>query len=107
MERNNFVQLTGNLGADYQIIDLKNGRKMYRIALAVSSAYYDGAGVPVKKTNWFNCLLFVKDIDTILPSLTKGARVQINGEININQYSDKDNVSRFSTEIKVYKIIVL
>ena len=107
MERNNFVQLTGNLGADYQVIDLKNGRKMYRIALAVSSAYYDGEGIPVKKTNWFNCLLFVKDIDIILPSLKKGARVQINGEININQYSDKDNVSRFSTEIKVYKIIVL
>lgn len=107
MERNNFVQLTGNLGADYQVIDLKNGRKMYRIALAVSSAYYDGAGIPVKKTNWFNCLLFVKDIESILPSLVKGTRVQINGEININQYSDKDNVNRFATEIKVYKIIVL
>ena len=107
MERNNFVQLTGNLGADYQVIDLKNGRKMYRIALAVSSAYYDGAGIPVKKTNWFNCLLFVKDIEVVLPQLKKGARVQINGELNINQYLDKDNVNRFATEIKVYKIIVL
>ena len=63
MESNNFVQLTGNLGADYQVIDLKNGRKMYRIALAVSSAYYDGAGILVKKTNWFNGSYFWQCMD--------------------------------------------
>lgn len=75
------VILIGTIGHDLELKCDKNGKPMCILSLAVSEEHIDRNGEKVKKTNWFNVLLFGKNAEFGVKHLIKGCQVCIEGTL--------------------------
>jgi single-strand DNA-binding protein len=98
----NYVQLTGNLGKDVQIMTFENGKKKASFSLATTSSYKNFKGEEVTNTVWHNIVAWGNAAD-IASLHKKGSRVEIKGSINNRSYKDKEGVTRYVTEINCYE----
>lgn len=90
----NSVTLEGNLGADLEIRALPSGKEIGSTSLAVTTGYGDR-----KQTSWYRIALFGNYATAMAASLTKGARVVVQGEISIRDYQTNQGEKRTSVEI--------
>jgi single-strand DNA-binding protein len=98
----NYVQLTGNLGKDVQMMTFDNGKKKASFSLATTSSYKNPKGEEVTNTTWHNIVAW-GNIADIASNYKKGARVEIKGSINNRSYKDKDGNTKYITEINCYE----
>ena len=56
----NKVQLIGHLGADPEIVDLKEGRKLAKFSVATNETYKNNEGERVTETQWHNLVAWGK-----------------------------------------------
>ena len=103
----NKVQLIGNLGAAPEVKNLDGGKKMARISLATHETYTNAKGEKVNDTQWHNIVLWGKQAEFAEKYLNKGNEVAIDGKLLNKNYTDKDGVKKYVTEIQVNEIIAL
>jgi len=64
-------------------------------------------------TEWFRCVVYGGStfsdglIDIVDKYLRKGDKVQVEGKLRTNKYTDRDGVERYSTEIQVRNVELL
>ena len=97
----NFVQLSGHVGNDVQIMQIANGNKKASFSLAVNSSYTSANGESKKETSWFNIVAWSKTAELISDSLKKGQEVGIEGKIVSRKYTDKNGLTKYIVEIVV------
>lgn len=97
----NFVQLTGHIGNDVQIVQIATGNKKAAFSLAVNSSYTAANGESKKETSWFNMVAWGKTAELMADSLKKGQEVGIEGKIVSRKYTDKNGVTKYIVEIVV------
>lgn len=95
----NKVILIGNLGADPEVRHLDNETSVATFSLATSETYTDKSGQKQTLTEWHRIVAW-RGLATISERfLKKGSKVYIEGKLATRSYQDKDNVTRYVTEV--------
>jgi single-strand DNA-binding protein len=103
----NKVQLIGHLGMNPEIKNLDGGRKLAKFSIATNESYKNAKGELIKETTWHNLKAWGKTADIIEKYLTKGSEVAIEGKLVNSNYTDKENVKRYVTEVEVNEVLLL
>jgi single-strand DNA-binding protein len=103
----NKVQLIGNLGQNPEVKELTGGKKVAKFSLATNETYQNKSGEKITDTQWHNLVAWGKTADIIEKYLKKGSEVAIEGKLLNRNYTDKEGVKRFVTEIQVSELLML
>src|SRR5713101_7125390 len=101
----NKVTLIGFLGSDAEVRS-NNNRSFTTLSLATKSSYKKD-GKYISHTEWHRCVVFGK-LSEFAKTLTKGAHVQVEGELRSREYqSKKTDAKQRVWEIRIASILKL
>lgn len=104
----NKVILVGNLGRDPEVRTLENGVKVARFTLATTESYRDrNTGEKIENTEWHNLVLWRGLAEISEKYLKKGSQIYAEGKLRSSSYQDKDNITRYRTDIVVDNLNML
>ena len=98
----NKVLLIGRLGADPEIKQMVNGKRVARLSLATSQTWKDkSTGERKEKTEWHRVVVFNEGLVNVVKQyLKKGAQVYIEGQLSTRKWKDeKSGQDKYSTEV--------
>lgn len=93
------VILVGNLGADPDMKYLQSGDAVTNFSLAVNRRRRGSDGNQVDETDWYRVACYRRNAEIASEYLRKGARVLVDGQLSIREYTDKDGQKRTSVEV--------
>ena len=102
----NRIMLIGNLGRDAETRFTNNNVSVTTFSLATSYSYKGKDGNWVNETTWHNIVSFNLS-DYFKENLKKGKKFYVEGRLNKRDYTDKDGVKRYTTEVVTERIIPL
>lgn len=97
----NHVVLMGRLTKDPEIRYTNSGKTVGSFSIAVNRRFKPD-GQP--EADFFNCVTFGKQAEFVEKYLHKGTKVLLGGEVQNNNYKDKDGVTHYSVSIVVDEI---
>ena len=103
----NKVILIGNLGKDPEVRYLDNGVAVANLSLATSENYKNKDGEKVTQTEWHDIVLWRGLAEVAEKYLKKGSSVYIEGKLRTNKWVDKDENTRYKTEVLADKLTML
>ena len=97
----NKVILVGNLGAEPEIKQTKDGRSFATLSLATSESWRDKAtGERRERTEWHRIIIFSEGLTRIAEQyLHKGSKIYIEGQLQTRKWQDEAGNPRYSTEV--------
>jgi len=95
----NKVILIGNLGKDPEVRTLETGVKVCSFSIATSEKYKTKDGKEETQTEWHNIVMWRGLAEVAEKYLRKGNTVYIEGKLRTRKWTDKENVTRYTTEI--------
>lgn len=98
----NRATLIGNVGKDPESRFTSSNIEILKFSLATTHSYKKDEQWE-NKTTWHNITLF-KPSDWLKEQITTGAKLYVEGRINVNEY-EKDGEKKFFTEIVCDKVI--
>jgi single-strand DNA-binding protein len=101
----NSVRLVGNLGMDPEVKVFDSNKKMARISIATNESYKNDKGEKITDTTWHNLVLWGAQAKLAEDLLKKGDEVAIEGKLANRNYTDKDGVKRYVSEIVVNEFL--
>jgi len=102
----NKVMLIGNLGNDAETRFTTNNLSVTSFSVATTNSYKGKDGNWVNETTWHNVVSFNLP-DFYKESLKKGKKFYVEGRIQKRDYTDKEGVKRYVTEVISEKLIPL
>jgi single-strand DNA-binding protein len=107
----NKVTLIGNLGADPEVRSTTGSNRVATFSVATSRSWSGAGGEKQEKTEWHRCVVWNSKTSTLADIveryLKKGDKVYVEGRIEYRQWQDKENQTRYTTEINVRELIML
>ncbi len=103
----NKVQLIGNLGNDPEVRTTENGKKWAKLNLATNESYRNTAGEKITDTQWHSIVAWGKTAEIAEKYLSKGSEVVVEGKIVNRNYTDKEGMKKYVTEIHISEILML
>jgi single stranded DNA-binding protein (ssb) len=107
----NKVMLIGNLGSDPEVRTISGGSKVASFSLATSRSWNNQSGEKQEKTEWHRCVVWNSKgsglADVVEKWCKKGDKLYVEGRIEYRQWQDKENQTRYSTEINVREMLML
>ena len=103
----NKVILIGKLGKDPEVRHLEGGVSVAHFTLATNEYFKDKQGTRVERTEWHNISAWRGLAEMANKYLKKGQQVYIEGKLRTRQYQDKDQQTRYITEIIADEISML
>jgi single-strand DNA-binding protein len=107
----NKIMLIGNLGSDPEVRSTTGGSRVATFSLATSRSWSDNAGAKQEKTEWHRCVAWNTKgsqlADIIEKYVKKGDKIYVEGRVEYRQWQDKENQTRYTTEINVRELIML
>ena len=103
----NKVQLIGHVGQKPQVRTLEGDKKIARFSVATSESYRNAEGVKVTDTQWHNLVAFGKVAEIAEKYLDKGTEVALEGKLVNRNYTDKQGVKKYVTEVQVSELLLL
>lgn len=103
----NKVILVGNLGNDPEIRNLENGGKLASFSMATNESYLDKSGQWQTITEWHNIKAWGKLADRAESALHKGSMIFLEGKLTHRQYTDKNGIERYITDVRAAVIKVI
>lgn len=97
----NKVILVGNLGADPDVRQTKDGKPIVNLSVATSENWKDrNTGERREKTEWHRVVIFSEGLARVAQQyLKKGSKVYVEGQLQTRKWQDKDGADRYSTEV--------
>jgi single-strand DNA-binding protein len=100
----NNVTLIGYLGSDPESRKTRNNSTLTVLSLATKRIWKNReTGARESRTTWHKCVSFGRTAE-YAATLTKGAHVQIVGEIQTRDFVAEDGAKKSVTEIRVHRI---
>jgi single-strand DNA-binding protein len=93
----NKVVLIGRLTRDPELRYTSAGLAVASFSIAVDRVAKNQDGT--KKTDFFRCNAWRQKAEFVSNYIQKGRLVAVDGRIELNEYTDKDGLKRFSTDI--------
>jgi single-strand DNA-binding protein len=96
----NKVILVGNVGADPEVRTLETGTKVARVRLATTERIFNRQTQETKEyTEWHTVVLWSGLADVADKYVRKGSQIYIEGSLRTNEWTDKENVKRYTVEV--------
>ena len=102
----NKIMLIGNLGRDVETRFTTGNVSISSFSLATTHSYKGKDGNWVNETTWHNVTVFNLS-DFMKEQLKKGKKVYVEGRLTKREYTDKEGVKRYSTDVISERIIPL
>ena len=99
--------IIGNLGADPDVRYTQSNTAVANLSVATSERFKDSTGELRERTEWHRVVAWGRLAEICQEYLKKGSKVYIEGQIQTNQWEDKNNQKRYTTEIKALQMIML
>ena len=103
----NKVLLIGNVGKDPEVRYTQAGKAVANFTLATKESWVGNDGKKQERTEWHRCVAWEKIAEVIGEYVQKGSRVHLEGSIQTREWTNKENVKQYTTEIVVQKVIFL
>ncbi len=97
----NQATVIGFVGDEPKIVQTRNNRTMASFSIATTERGYkkqDGSVIE-DITDWHNVVFFGKPAEIIQRYVHRGAQLYVQGKMRTRSYVDKDNITRYVTEI--------
>ncbi len=98
----NSVQLIGKIGRDVELVTFDSGMKKANVSLATDMFYVNSEGERVKLTEWHNIIAWGKLASLMHSLVKKGNDVAVHGRLAYRNYTDKNGVEKYVTEIVIH-----
>ena len=96
----NKVILVGNVGVDPEVRTTESGVKVARVRLATTERIYNRqTNENTELTEWHTITLWRGLADVVDRYVRKGSQLYIEGRLRTREWTDKDNIKRYTTEI--------
>ena len=97
----NKVMRVGNLGADPDIRQTKDGRPIANLSIATGESWKDkNTGERREKTEWHRVVIFSEGLAKIAEQyLRKGSKVYIEGQLQTRKWQDQNGQDKYTTEV--------
>lgn len=96
----NKVILVGNVGLDPEVRTTESGVKVARVRLATTERIYNRqTNENAELTEWHTITLWRGLADVVDRYVRKGSQLYIEGRLRTREWTDKDNIKRYTTEI--------
>lgn len=102
----NKIMLIGNLGRDVETRFTTNNVSISNFSMATTNSYKGKDGNWVNETTWHNVTVFNLS-DYMKEQLKKGKKVYVEGRLTKREYTDKEGIKRYSTDVVSERIIPL
>ncbi len=106
MSTTNRVQLTGNLGKTPEVKSFDNGGKLARFTMATKEEYTTRTGEKASDTQWHSVIAWGKLAEKIETELQKGSFVSVEGRLVTKNYTDKNGVKKYQTEVVANDVVL-
>ncbi len=103
----NSVRLVGNLGTNPEVKSFDQNKKMARLSLATNETYNNKKGEKITETQWHNLVLWGKQAEIAESYLKKGDEISIEGKLASRNYTDKEGMKRYVTEVVVNELLMM
>ena len=103
----NKVQLIGNLGKAPEVKTIAEGKKVAYLNVATNENYKNAKGEKVTETQWHNVVAWGKLAEIAEKYLVKGSEIAIEGKLLNRNYTDKQGIKRYVTEIQANELLIL
>ncbi len=97
----NKVILVGNLGAEPEIRQTKDGRPIANLSVATGESWKDkNTGERREKTEWHRVVIFNEGLAKIAEQyLRKGSKVYLEGQLQTRKWQDQNGQDKYTTEV--------
>lgn len=92
--------LIGNLGKDPEMRYLPSGEAVATFSVATTETWKDKSGSKQERTDWHRVEFIGKLAEVCGEYLKKGAPVYVEGRIQYDKWTDKENVEKTMTKIR-------
>jgi single-strand DNA-binding protein len=103
----NKILLIGNVGQTPDVKYLDGGLCVAKFSLATTETWKDKDGNKKESTTWHNIEAWRKTAEIVEKYVHKGDLLYIEGKIKNSEYTDKDNIKRYRTDIVVESLQML
>lgn len=107
MSKTNHVRIIGNLGAEPNLITATTGNNVLTFTIATHDTIKDEHGNKTQRTEWHSCVAFGKVATLIHTHLHKGSQCMLIGRLQTRTYQDKQQQTRYTTEIIAEEVLFL
>jgi single-strand DNA-binding protein len=90
-----------------EVKEIGNDKKLAKFSLATKEVYKNEDGEKVSETQWHNLIAWGSQAKIAEKYLKKGNEIAIEGKLTSRNYTDKDGVKRYVTEIVVNEILMI
>lgn len=102
----NKIMLIGNLGQDAENSFTNNNVSITKFSIATVNSYKTKEGSWQNETTWHNVVAFNLS-DFFKDGLKKGSKFYVEGRLTKRDYTDREGIKRYSTEVLAEKLIPL
>lgn len=103
----NKAMIIGNLGKDPDVRYTQSNTAVANLSIATSDRYKDKSGEWKETTEWHKIVAWGRTAEVCQEYLKKGSKIYVEGSIQTNKWEDKDGQTRYTTEIKARRLIML
>ena len=99
--------MIGHLGQDPEIKVVADDKKVAHLNVATNETYRNAKGEKVTETQWHSVIAWAKLADIAEKFLVKGSEIVIEGKLVNRNYTDKQGIKRYVTEIQANELLIL
>jgi single-strand DNA-binding protein len=103
----NKVTLIGHLGNTPEVKTFEGNKKLTRVSVATNESYKNKQGEKVTETTWHHVIAWGSMAERLARYAQKGSKLALEGKLVNNNYTDKDGVKHFTTEIQMTEMLLL
>ena len=103
----NRCTIIGRLGQDVEVRYTQSNVAVATLSVATSEKYKDKSGELVEKTQWHRIVAWGRLAEICQKYLKKGSLAYFEGPIETREWTDKEGVKRYTTEIKALNMQML
>jgi len=100
----NKVILVGRLGQNPEVRYTPSGAAVANFSVATNESWTDKSGQKQERTEWHRVVVWGKLAELCNQYLAKGRQVYVEGRLQTRQWQDKDNQTKYTTEIQAQTV---
>lgn len=100
----NKVILVGRLGQNPEVRYTPSGAAVANFSVATNESWTDKSGQKQERTEWHRVVVWGKLAELCSQYLQKGSQCYVEGRLQTRQWQDKDNVTKYSTEVQAQTV---
>lgn len=100
----NKVILVGRLGQNPEVRYTPSGAAVANFSVATNENWMDKSGQKQERTEWHRIVVWGKTAENCAQFLTKGRQVYVEGRLQTRQWQDKDNQTKYTTEVQAQTV---